>query len=116
MIKIFFEGPQVIQEDVMQTPNMQQKCAIQLKKENVDNGRRGAATQKPVKNVNTRFNGTQEQPPMQNGQSLKNNKDCNKSVQYPNERVKEQINVLRDAQRNPRNGLAPRFKKSVDGE
>lgn len=111
-----FKGSQVSLEDMTQIANsMHQKNVLRSKKDTSENGGKGSSIQKPTKNSNVRFNGIQE-PQMQNN-SYKGGKDCNKNPQFSNnERAKEHVNALRDAQRNPRNGLAPRFKRCIDGE
>ena len=104
-------------EDITQIANnMYHKNILRSKKENPENGGRGSLTQKLPKNANVRFNGIQE-PPMQNNPH-KSGKDYNKNVQFSNNesRAKEHVNALRDTQRNPRNGVAPRFKKCVEGK
>lgn len=94
---------------------MQPKYGSRGKKENGDSGFKGTFNHKTLKNSNVRFNGTQESIAQNNSQ--RNPKEFNKNVQYcNNERSREHINESKDVPRTPRNGVAPRFKKSIDGK
>ncbi|XP_051162758.1 protein ovarian tumor locus-like isoform X2 [Leptopilina boulardi] len=104
------------QEDVNQVTHMQPKYGFRAKKENGENGFKSTFNNnyKTLKNSNVRFNGTQE--PLVPNNTQRNPKDCNKNAQYcNNERSREHINESKDVTRTPRNGVAPRFKKCIDG-
>lgn len=96
---------------------IQPKYGYRGKKENGENGFKGTLNHnyKTMKNSNVRYNGSQEQIVTNNSQ--RNPKECNKNVQYcNNERSREHINESKEGPRTPRNGVAPRFKKCIDGE
>ncbi|XP_051162759.1 uncharacterized protein LOC127282520 isoform X3 [Leptopilina boulardi] len=108
--------PEGSQEDVNQVTHMQPKYGFRAKKENGENGFKSTFNNnyKTLKNSNVRFNGTQE--PLVPNNTQRNPKDCNKNAQYcNNERSREHINESKDVTRTPRNGVAPRFKKCIDG-